>query len=101
MFDVLIESDPNLKPRKTALSLAISLVLHGVILVLAIILPLFFTETLSPALVVTYLAAPPPPLSKPPRRKVMLSGSALPSPARCIRPGARSRARARFRVLPM
>ena len=35
MFDVLIESDPNLKPRKTALSLAISVVLHGVILVLA------------------------------------------------------------------
>lgn len=27
MFDVLIESDPNLKPRKTALSLAISVVL--------------------------------------------------------------------------
>ena len=61
MFDVLIESDPNRKPKKTALSLAISVVLHGVILVLAIILPLFFTETLSPALVVTYLAAPPPP----------------------------------------
>ena len=35
MFDVLIESNPNLKPRKTALSLAISLVLHGLILVLA------------------------------------------------------------------
>ena len=66
MFDVLIESDPHLKPKKTALSLAVSVVLHGLILFLAIILPLFFTETLSPAMVVTYLAAPPPPPPPPP-----------------------------------
>ena len=66
MFDVLIESDPHLKPKKTVFSVAISLFLHAVVLVLAIILPLFFTETLSPALVVTYLAAPPPPPPPPP-----------------------------------
>ena len=46
MFDVLIESNPELKPKKTALALAISLVLHSAVLVLAIIVPLFFTETL-------------------------------------------------------
>jgi hypothetical protein len=53
MFKLLIESDPHLKPKKKALSLAVSVVLHGLILFLAVILPLFFTETLSPGMVVT------------------------------------------------
>jgi periplasmic protein TonB len=61
MFDVLIESDPELKPRKTLLSLTISILLHSLVLMLAIVVPLFFTEPLSPERVVTYLTVPPPP----------------------------------------
>ena len=66
MFDVLIESNPQTKAQKKALSLFVSIVLHSIVLMVAIIVPLFFTDTLSPQQVVTYLVAPPPPPPPPP-----------------------------------
>jgi len=62
MFDILIESNPEIRPKKTLFSLIISIILHNTILMVAIITPLFFTDTLNPQqLVMTYLVAPPPP----------------------------------------
>jgi len=66
MFDILIESNPAIKPKKTLFSLIISVFLHSVILMVAIITPLFFTDTLNPQQLVTYLVAPPPPPPPPP-----------------------------------
>jgi periplasmic protein TonB len=66
MFEKLIESNPEVRPEKTILSLTISAFLHACILVVAIITPLFFTETLNPQQLVTYLVAPPPPPPPPP-----------------------------------
>jgi periplasmic protein TonB len=67
MFDILIESNPGIRPKKTLFSLIISIILHTTILMVAIITPLFFTDTLNPQqLVMTYLVAPPPPPPPPP-----------------------------------
>src|SRR5262245_24583710 len=66
MFDRLIESNSEVRPEKTILSLCISTFLHAFILLVAIITPLFFTETLNPQQFVTYLVAPPPPPPPPP-----------------------------------
>src|SRR5262249_57046254 len=67
MFDILIESNPEIRPKKTLFSLIISILLHTTILMVAIITPLFFTDTLNPQqLVMTYLVAPPPPPPPPP-----------------------------------
>ena len=67
MFDALIESNPDIRPKKTLFSMTISILLHSIILMVAIITPLFFTDTLNPQqLVMTYLVAPPPPPPPPP-----------------------------------
>ena len=66
MFDILIESNPTMLIHKKILSLLASTVIHSLVLNTAIIVPLFFTETLNPERFVTYLMAPPPPPPPPP-----------------------------------
>lgn len=48
MFDILVESNPEIRSKKTLFSLIISILLHSIILMVAIITPLFFTDTLNP-----------------------------------------------------
>ena len=78
MFDVLIESSPNIRIQNKIFPIIVSTILHSLVLIVAIMLPLYFTETLNPEKFVTYLVAPPPP----PRPLLPLRRQLLPGPLR-------------------
>ncbi len=75
MFDQLVDSAEAGTKKKKSLFLTISVVFHAVLIVVAIILPLVFPETLSGAKdQLTFLVAPPPP-PPPPSSTSRCSGS--------------------------
>src|SRR3990167_4569659 len=65
--DSLIESGGRLKTKKP-LTVAISFVGQAIMLVIAVLVPLIYTEALPKAQLMTFLMAPPPP---PPKVRVI------------------------------
>ena len=63
--DSLIESGGRLKTKKP-LTVAISFVGQAIMLVIAVLVPLIYTEALPKAQLMTFLMAPPPPPPPPP-----------------------------------
>ncbi|MCH2695203.1 MAG: hypothetical protein MK025_10915, partial [Acidobacteriia bacterium] len=62
MFDELLDSQDTGHTKKKSLTLTVSIIIHAVLLVFAIILPLLFPDTLSGSIQqLTFLVAPPPP----------------------------------------
>ena len=67
MFDHLLESTSQHERTKTPLTMTLSIIIHTILIVVLVIIPLLFPETLSGSMQqLTFLVAPPPP-PPPPR----------------------------------